>query len=233
MASLSSVTDYVSVKDLSVRAVIGVHAWERDDRADPARQRGYGDGRAESRGERRPGRRTRLLRRGGDHRGRPARRQVPPDRDRRRARRRAPARRLPAVLAPPRAPQAHHQRPRPARRRQDAAVEHCRRQPATPRRWHSGTSWPPPSRRAACTAGHQHAVQVAALDSQASGAGAFMPAPTARTVPWARSSTSAGYASSAACSMKSSGSWMSTMSTRSSPSRSSFQSRLQRTPSRL
>jgi dihydroneopterin aldolase len=30
MASLDAVTDYVSVKDLSVRAVIGVHAWERD-----------------------------------------------------------------------------------------------------------------------------------------------------------------------------------------------------------
>ena len=30
MASLGTVTDYVSVKDLSVRAVIGVHAWERD-----------------------------------------------------------------------------------------------------------------------------------------------------------------------------------------------------------
>jgi dihydroneopterin aldolase len=30
MASLDAVTDFVSVKDLSVRAVIGVHAWERD-----------------------------------------------------------------------------------------------------------------------------------------------------------------------------------------------------------
>jgi dihydroneopterin aldolase len=30
VASLDAVTDYVSVKDLSVRAVIGVHAWERD-----------------------------------------------------------------------------------------------------------------------------------------------------------------------------------------------------------
>jgi dihydroneopterin aldolase len=30
MASLDAVTDYVSVKDLSVRAVIGVHAWERE-----------------------------------------------------------------------------------------------------------------------------------------------------------------------------------------------------------
>jgi 7,8-dihydroneopterin aldolase/epimerase/oxygenase len=30
MASLVAVTDFVSVKDLSVRAVIGVHAWERD-----------------------------------------------------------------------------------------------------------------------------------------------------------------------------------------------------------
>lgn len=30
MASLDGVTDFVSVKDLSVRAVIGVHAWERD-----------------------------------------------------------------------------------------------------------------------------------------------------------------------------------------------------------
>jgi dihydroneopterin aldolase len=30
MASLGTVTDLVSVKDLSVRAVIGVHAWERD-----------------------------------------------------------------------------------------------------------------------------------------------------------------------------------------------------------
>ena len=30
MASLNAVTDFVSVKDLSVRAVIGVHAWERD-----------------------------------------------------------------------------------------------------------------------------------------------------------------------------------------------------------
>ena len=30
MASLGAVTDFVSVKDLSVRAVIGVHAWERD-----------------------------------------------------------------------------------------------------------------------------------------------------------------------------------------------------------
>jgi dihydroneopterin aldolase len=30
MASLDDVTDCVSVKDLSVRAVIGVHAWERD-----------------------------------------------------------------------------------------------------------------------------------------------------------------------------------------------------------
>jgi dihydroneopterin aldolase len=30
MASLNAVTDSVSVKDLSVRAVIGVHAWERD-----------------------------------------------------------------------------------------------------------------------------------------------------------------------------------------------------------
>jgi dihydroneopterin aldolase len=30
MASLDAVTDVVSVKDLSVRAVIGVHAWERD-----------------------------------------------------------------------------------------------------------------------------------------------------------------------------------------------------------
>jgi dihydroneopterin aldolase len=30
MAGLDAVTDFVSVKDLSVRAVIGVHAWERD-----------------------------------------------------------------------------------------------------------------------------------------------------------------------------------------------------------
>ena len=30
MASLYSVTDYVSIRDLSVAAVIGVHAWERD-----------------------------------------------------------------------------------------------------------------------------------------------------------------------------------------------------------
>lgn len=30
MASLDAVTDFVSVKDLSVRAVIGVHAWERE-----------------------------------------------------------------------------------------------------------------------------------------------------------------------------------------------------------
>jgi dihydroneopterin aldolase len=30
VASLDGVTDFVSVKDLSVRAVIGVHAWERD-----------------------------------------------------------------------------------------------------------------------------------------------------------------------------------------------------------
>jgi dihydroneopterin aldolase len=30
MASLDAVTDFVSVKDLSVRAVIGVHAWERN-----------------------------------------------------------------------------------------------------------------------------------------------------------------------------------------------------------
>ena len=30
MASLGPVTDFVSVKDLSVRAVIGVHAWERE-----------------------------------------------------------------------------------------------------------------------------------------------------------------------------------------------------------
>ena len=30
MASLIAVTDFVSVKDLSVRAVIGVHAWERE-----------------------------------------------------------------------------------------------------------------------------------------------------------------------------------------------------------
>jgi dihydroneopterin aldolase len=30
MASLGAVTDFVSVKDLSVRAVIGVHAWERE-----------------------------------------------------------------------------------------------------------------------------------------------------------------------------------------------------------
>ena len=30
MANLGGVTDFVSVKDLSVRAVIGVHAWERD-----------------------------------------------------------------------------------------------------------------------------------------------------------------------------------------------------------
>jgi 7,8-dihydroneopterin aldolase/epimerase/oxygenase len=30
MASLDAVTDFVSVKDLSVHAVIGVHAWERD-----------------------------------------------------------------------------------------------------------------------------------------------------------------------------------------------------------
>jgi dihydroneopterin aldolase len=29
MASLIAVTDFVSVKDLSVRAVIGVHSWER------------------------------------------------------------------------------------------------------------------------------------------------------------------------------------------------------------
>jgi dihydroneopterin aldolase len=29
MASLGGVTDFVSVKDLSVRAVIGVHPWER------------------------------------------------------------------------------------------------------------------------------------------------------------------------------------------------------------
>jgi 7,8-dihydroneopterin aldolase/epimerase/oxygenase len=30
MASLDAVTDFVSVRDLSVRAVIGVHAWERE-----------------------------------------------------------------------------------------------------------------------------------------------------------------------------------------------------------
>jgi dihydroneopterin aldolase len=30
VASLDAVTDYVSVKDLSVRAVIGVHPWERE-----------------------------------------------------------------------------------------------------------------------------------------------------------------------------------------------------------
>ena len=30
MASLGAVTDYVSVKDLSVSAVIGVHGWERE-----------------------------------------------------------------------------------------------------------------------------------------------------------------------------------------------------------
>jgi 7,8-dihydroneopterin aldolase/epimerase/oxygenase len=30
MASLGTVTDFVSVKDLSVRAVIGVHPWERE-----------------------------------------------------------------------------------------------------------------------------------------------------------------------------------------------------------
>ena len=30
MASLSSVTEYVSVRDLAVSAVIGVHPWERD-----------------------------------------------------------------------------------------------------------------------------------------------------------------------------------------------------------
>jgi 7,8-dihydroneopterin aldolase/epimerase/oxygenase len=30
MASLYSVTDYVSIRDLSVAAVIGVHAWERE-----------------------------------------------------------------------------------------------------------------------------------------------------------------------------------------------------------
>ena len=30
MASLDAVTDFVSVRDLSVDAVIGVHAWERD-----------------------------------------------------------------------------------------------------------------------------------------------------------------------------------------------------------
>jgi 7,8-dihydroneopterin aldolase/epimerase/oxygenase len=30
MASLYSVTDYVSIRDLNVAAVIGVHAWERD-----------------------------------------------------------------------------------------------------------------------------------------------------------------------------------------------------------
>jgi dihydroneopterin aldolase len=30
MASLSSVTDYVSIRDLAVSAVIGVHPWERD-----------------------------------------------------------------------------------------------------------------------------------------------------------------------------------------------------------
>jgi dihydroneopterin aldolase len=30
MASLGAVTDFVSVKDLSVRAVIGVHPWERE-----------------------------------------------------------------------------------------------------------------------------------------------------------------------------------------------------------
>jgi 7,8-dihydroneopterin aldolase/epimerase/oxygenase len=30
MASLNAVTDFVSVRDLSVATVIGVHAWERD-----------------------------------------------------------------------------------------------------------------------------------------------------------------------------------------------------------
>lgn len=30
MASLGAVTDYVSVKDLSISAVIGVHDWERE-----------------------------------------------------------------------------------------------------------------------------------------------------------------------------------------------------------
>ena len=30
MASLSAVTDYVSIRDLSVPAVIGVHGWERE-----------------------------------------------------------------------------------------------------------------------------------------------------------------------------------------------------------
>jgi dihydroneopterin aldolase len=30
MASLSSVTEYVSIRDLAVSAVIGVHPWERD-----------------------------------------------------------------------------------------------------------------------------------------------------------------------------------------------------------
>ena len=45
-------TDFVSVKDLSVRAVIGVHAWEREIEQTLLVSVDMADGRAESRGER-------------------------------------------------------------------------------------------------------------------------------------------------------------------------------------
>ena len=60
----------------------------------------------------------------------------------------------------------------------------------------------------------------------------FMPTPIAATTPWARSSASAGYACDTACSQCSSGSWISTMSTASSPRRVRLSSNERRTLSR-
>ena len=60
-------TDYVSIRDLSVAAVIGVHPWEREIEQTLRLQRGHGPGnrrRAGGGGERRPRRRPGLLRRG-------------------------------------------------------------------------------------------------------------------------------------------------------------------------
>ena len=59
----------------------------------------------------------------------------------------------------------------------------------------------------------------------------FMPAPTARITPCSRSLARAGYAPSSAACQWSSGSWISAMSIRSSPSRSRLSSIDRRTPS--
>ena len=59
----------------------------------------------------------------------------------------------------------------------------------------------------------------------------FMPAPTARITPCSRSRARAGYAPSSAACQWSSGSWISAMSIRSSPSRSRLSSIDRRTPS--